>query len=77
MAKPDNRKRAIKKFRKEFGPLDQTSEDALKLDALRRAAQLGLADITLGRFQDVKSGSVGAAVERLGVEAGKRSIKTT
>jgi hypothetical protein len=77
MAKPDNRKRAIKKLRKEFGPLDQTSEDALKLDALRRAAQLGLADIILGQFQDVKSGSVDAAVERLGVEAGKRSIKTT
>jgi len=35
------------------GPLDRESEDALKLEAIRRAGQLGLADIVLDRFQDV------------------------
>ena len=43
---------------------------------MRRVAQLGLEDIIFGRFQDVKPGAIDAAVERLGVEAGKRLIKT-
>ena len=30
------------------------NEDALKLDALRKAAQVGLADLASGRFRDVK-----------------------
>lgn len=41
-----------------------------------RAAKFGLAVIILGRFQDVKPGAVDAAVGRLGVEAGKRLVKT-
>ena len=77
MAKADNRKRAIEGLREEFGLPDRRSEEAVKLEAMRRAAQRGLADIALGRFQDVKPGAVDAAVERLGVEAGKRRIKTT
>lgn len=76
MAKLDPGKRVIKGLREEFESSDRRSEDALKLEAMRRAAQLGLEDIIFGRFQDVQPGAVDAAVERLGVEAGKRSIKT-
>lgn len=52
------------------------NEDALKLDALRKAAHMGLADLASGRFRDVKPGAIDAAVGRLGVEAGKRAGKT-
>jgi len=77
MAKADNRQRAIEGLQEELGLPDRRSEEALKLEAMRRAAQRGLADIILGRFQDVNPDAVDAAVERLGVEAGKRFIKTT
>jgi len=53
------------------------NEDALKLDALRKAAQVGLADLASGRFRDVKPDAIDTVIGKLGVEAGKRAGKTT
>ena len=48
-------------------------EDMLKVEALRHAAQAGLADIAAGRFRDVAAGGIDAFVADLGAEAGKRA----
>lgn len=48
-------------------------EEALKLEALRKAAQLGLADLAAGRFRDVKPDAIDSVVAKLGAEAGKRA----
>jgi antitoxin ParD1/3/4 len=48
-------------------------EDALKLEALRQAAQVGLADLAAGRFTDIQMDGIGTFVAGLGAEAGKRS----
>ena len=51
-------------------------EDELKLEALRQAAQVGLADLASGRFHDVKPDAIDALVSSLGVEASKRAGTT-
>jgi hypothetical protein len=66
----------LQRVYEEIGSISCGSEDTLKLDAMRRAAQLGLADIISGRFWEVYPGAIDTAVESLGVEAGKRLIKT-
>jgi antitoxin ParD1/3/4 len=48
-------------------------EDALKLEALRQAAQVGLADLAAGRFRDVEPDAIDALVSELGSEAGRRA----
>lgn len=48
-------------------------EDTLKLEALRKATQIGLADLAAGRFRDVKPGAVDLVLAELGAEAGKRA----
>lgn len=48
-------------------------EDAFKLEALRKAAQVGLADLATGRFRDVKPGAIDSLMAEMGAEAGKRA----
>jgi antitoxin ParD1/3/4 len=48
-------------------------EDALKLEALRQATQVGLADLAAGRFTDVRSDGIDTFIAGLGAEAGKRA----
>lgn len=48
-------------------------EDELKLEALRQAAQVGLADLAAGRFRDIGQGTIDTLVAELGVEASKRA----
>ena len=48
-------------------------EDAFRLEALRKAAQVGLADLAAGRFRDVKPDAIDSLVAELGAEAGKRA----
>lgn len=47
-------------------------EDEFKLEALRKAAQLGLADLAAGRFRDIERGALDSVVAKLGVKAGKQ-----
>lgn len=48
-------------------------EDALKLEALRQAAEAGLADLATGRFEDIASDTIDGFISGLGMEAGKRA----
>lgn len=48
-------------------------EDSLKLEALRKAAEVGLADLAQGRFRDVVPNAIDALMSELGTEAGKRA----
>lgn len=48
-------------------------EDALKLEALRQAAQVGAADLAAGRFTDIEPGGIAAFIAEMGAEAGKRA----
>lgn len=48
-------------------------EDELKLEALRQAVQVGVADLAAGRFRDVRPGAIDSLVAELGSEAGKRA----
>lgn len=48
-------------------------EDALKLDALRQAAQVGLSDLAAGRFEDIAPDAIDGFITALGTEAGKRA----
>lgn len=48
-------------------------EDALKLDALRQAAQVGLSDLAAGRFEDIAPDAIDGFISALGTEAGKRA----
>lgn len=47
-------------------------EDALRLEALRQAAQVGVADLAAGRFTDIQPDRIAGFVAELGAEAGKR-----
>lgn len=48
-------------------------EDEIKLEALRQAAQVGLADLAAGRFTDVEPHGIDALMARLSDEAGRRA----
>jgi antitoxin ParD1/3/4 len=48
-------------------------EDALKLEALRQATRVGLADLAAGRFTDVQPDGIDTFIAGLGAEAGKRA----
>lgn len=48
-------------------------EDELKLETLRKAAQLGLADLAAGRFREVEPDDIASVVVELGLEAGRRA----
>ncbi|MCF8706409.1 antitoxin ParD1/3/4 [Sphingobium faniae] len=48
-------------------------EDALKLEALRQAAQVGLSDLAAGRFEDIAPDAIDGFIADLGAEAGKRT----
>jgi antitoxin ParD1/3/4 len=48
-------------------------EDALKLEALRKAARAGLTDLAAGRFRDIEPDAIDSLVADFGAEAGKRA----
>lgn len=48
-------------------------EDALKLDALRQAAQVGLSDLAAGRFEDIVPDAIDGFIAEIGAVAGKRT----
>ena len=48
-------------------------EDALKLETLRQAAQVGVADLAAGRFTQVEPDGIDALIVKLSEEAGRRA----
>jgi len=48
-------------------------EDEIKLEALRQAAQVGLADLATGRFTEIEPDGIDALMARLSEEAGRRA----
>lgn len=48
-------------------------EDEIKLEALRQAAQVGLADLAAGRFTEIEPDGIDALMAGLSEEAGRRA----
>jgi len=48
-------------------------EDTLRLEALRHAVQIGLADLDAGRFTNLRPDGIDTLIAELSAEAGKRA----
>ena len=48
-------------------------EDLMRLEALRAATQVGLADLAARRFREVKPDAIGSFMTELGAEVSKRA----